>query len=245
MNLIIDIGNTNIKLGLFNSLELEKVIITKNINKQLIDDIFRQFIIEKIIISKVGKELSDGIKSFLESKNIQIIYLSFKTKLPIHNNYQTPKTLGQDRIAGVIGGYELKNPIGTLVIDAGTCITYDFITKEGVYLGGSISPGLSMRFKAMNEFTVALPLLNKQRLNTFVGYNTETSMITGVQSGLTFEIQGFIEEYINKYGQIKVIMTGGDAVYLASLLKNKIFVSAELVLIGLNKILNYNAKFLE
>ena len=245
MNLIIDIGNTNIKLALFEDSKLKSVIVRESIDKKFIEDILIKHRVESVIVSKVGKDLNYAIKKLLKAYNLQVIYLSYRTNIPIQNNYETPETLGQDRIAAVIGAYELYNKQAILVIDAGTCITYDFITKEGIYLGGSISPGLSMRFKALTNYTESLPLLNKQRLNTFVGYNTETSMVTGVQCGLTFEVQGFIEEYINKYGQIKVIMTGGDAVYLASLLENKIFVFPELVLVGLNKILNYNAKFLE
>jgi type III pantothenate kinase len=245
MNLVIDIGNTNTKIALFKKTSLFQNIRIEKVTERILDELFNDYSIEKIIISKVGKNLSAEIKRVIQNRKIETVYLSHQTSLPIQNNYQTPETLGQDRIAAVVGSYELFNSESCLVIDAGTCITYDFITEQGVYIGGSISPGLMMRYKAMNKFTTALPLLNKQRLNTFVGYNTETSMNTGVQYGLAFEIQGFIEEYINKHGQIKVIMTGGDAHYLASLLKNKIFVCPELVLIGLNKILNYNAKFLE
>ncbi len=245
MNLVIDIGNTSIKLAVFKQKNLLETFIEDQLSISFILELFQRYSIKNIIISKVGKALPKDIHDVLESKGVKTLYLSHETLLPIQNEYKTPKTLGQDRIAAVIGGNELFPNKNCLIIDAGTCITYDFITEDRIYLGGSISPGMLMRYKAMNKFTTALPLLNKQRLNTFVGYNTETSINTGVQYGLAFEIQGFIEEYINKYGQIKVIMTGGDAAYLASLLKNKIFVSPKLVLIGLNKIINYNAESLE
>ncbi len=245
MNLIIDIGNTRSKIAVFDQQVIIEKIITQCLDNELLDKVFNQYPIKAVILSVVGKRIDNTIEKKIKAWKKPFIHLAYGTSLPIKNNYKTPETLGQDRLAGVIGATHLFPNENCLVIDAGTCITYDFITATQIYIGGSISPGLSMRYRAMHEFTAALPLLNKQRLNTFVGYNTVTSMQTGVEFGLSFEIQGFIENYFNNYGQIKVIITGGDATYLASQVKSKTFVNPDLILIGLNKILTYNAKLLE
>lgn len=246
MNLIIDIGNTRTKIAIFDiGHTIVHKIYEKDITGQLLDDIKQNYKIQGIIVSTVKQEMNAIIEQRFKKWNKPYIRLSHTTPLPIENTYKTPETLGQDRIAAVIGATHFFPNENCLIIDAGTCITYDFLAEGEKYLGGNISPGLTMRYRAMHEFTASLPLLNKQRLNTFVGYNTITSMQTGVDFGLSFEVQGFIKKYINNFGQIKVIMTGGDAGYLASQMKNKIFVAPDLVLIGLDKILTYNAILLE
>lgn len=241
MNLIIDIGNTRTKIGLIEEDTIIDKRVVDKLTLEILEIIKSTNPIQAIIISNVAEETSDSILELIKSWNLPFIELSHETPLPIVNGYETPETLGKDRLAAVVAANCLFSSTNCLVIDAGTCLTYDFITEDNYYIGGSISLGIEMRYKAMHKFTASLPLLNKQRLNTFVGYNTVTAMHTGVEAGLAFEIQGFINKYIHKYGQIKVIMTGGDAEYLASKLKNSIFVSPNLVLIGLNKILTYNA----
>lgn len=245
MNLIIDIGNTRTKIGLVKGDEIIAIRVVDRLTIEILEILKLTNPIQAIIISNVGEATSLSVLDKIKSWNILFIKLSHETPLPIINKYKTPETLGKDRLAAVVGAKYYYSSMNCLVIDAGTCLTYDFITEDNCYLGGSISPGIEMRYKAMHEFTASLPLLNKQRLNTFVGYNTVTAMRTGVEAGLTFEVQGFINKYIHKFGQIKVIMTGGDAEYLASKLKNSIFVSPNLVLIGLNKILTYNANLQE
>lgn len=245
MNLIIDIGNTRTKIAIFDQSSIIKKMVVSDISNSLLSDINNEFCIHGIIISTVKRIVDDVIINTINKWNKLFIQLSYETNLPIGNDYKTPETLGQDRIASVIGATHFFPKGNCLVIDAGTCITYDFINLNQTYIGGSISPGLSMRYRGMHEFTASLPLLNKQRLNTFVGYNTVTSMQTGVDYGLSFEIQGFIQKYFTNFGQVKVIMTGGDAEYLASMIKYEIFVNPDLVLIGLDKILNYNAKLLD
>lgn len=245
MNLIIDIGNTRTKIAIVNKTIIIQKMIVSDVTVSLLQKLNKTFLIEGIILSTVKPEVDKNVIDLINNWDKLFILLSYETNLPIQNDYETPKTLGQDRIASVIGAAHFFPNKHCLVIDAGTCITYDFINKNKTYIGGSISPGLSMRYRAMHEFTASLPLLNKQRLNTFVGYNTVTSMQTGVDYGLSFEIQGFIQKYFTNFGQIKVIMTGGDAEYLASMVKYEIFVNPDLVLIGLNKILTYNAKFLD
>ena len=156
-----------------------------------------------------------------------------------------PKTLGKDRLAAVVGAFALYSGENTLVIDAGTCIKYDLITLKGVYSGGSISPGINMRFQGLHTFTAQLPLLEKKAVRNLIGSNTTTAIRTGVQLGAILEMEGFIKKYEDQFGRINVILTGGDANYFANNLKSKIFVNHQLVLIGLNKILNHNVQLLE
>ena len=133
----------------------------------------------------------------------------------------------------------------TLVIDAGTCITYDFIDAKGNYLGGGISPGIRMRLQAMNEFTAKLPLVKQKNSKKFIGNDTESSLRVGGQIGTVMEIRGFIRAYETTFGKINIILTGGDSKALAKHFENHIFVNNNLVLRGLNKILNYNVQLLE
>ena len=131
---------------------------------------------------------------------------------------------------------------GCLVIDAGTCITYDFIDSEGIYHGGNIAPGINMRLKAMFTFTESLPLVERKKLVSPIGKDTNSSLLTGGQLGAMLEMEGFIKLYKDKFGPLNVILTGGDANYFANKMKTKIFVNSNLVLVGLNQILNYNVQ---
>ena len=164
-----------------------------------------------------------------------------KTPLPIQNKYKTPKTLGKDRLAAVVAAKELYPRKHCLVIDAGTCITYDLITKESVYLGGAISPGMDMRFQAMNTFTAKLPLVKRKKTTNLIGNTTNSALQSGGVLGAVFEMEGFIRAYRKDFSPLTVILTGGAADFFAIFLKTKIFVHHNLILIGLNKLLNHNA----
>jgi len=170
-------------------------------------------------------------------KTYGLVELTEKTKIPIRNGYKTPRTLGKDRLAAVIGAYYMFPKKPCLVIDAGTCITYDFLSKAGTYLGGGISPGMMLRFKAMNDYTAALPLASFSKKAKYIGKNTKESLQSGAQWGFLLEIEGFINKYREQYPGLQVILTGGDSEYLSKNLKTKIFVNPNLVLDGLNKIL--------
>src|SRR5690606_34521365 len=178
----------------------------------------------------------------------KVFYFNHQLPIPITNGYATPETLGADRLAGVIGAKNIypENPV--LVIDAGTCITYDFIDKAGFYAGGSISPGLRMRFKAMNHFTGKLPEvevdMNITGFKSSYGKDTQESLISGVVNGLLFEVEGFIKKYNNQYLDLRVILCGGDSTFFDTRLKNSIFahqilLEPNLVMIGLNTVVNY------
>ncbi len=240
MNLCIDIGNSRTKLGIFNGQKLIERPVLKKIKLQEMQDIIEQHHIHKVILSTVADYPAE-LDDFLEQHTFYI-NLTPDTALPIQNIYKTPETLGRDRIAAAMGAWHLHPNSHTLVIDAGTCITIDFVRADGVYMGGTITPGIKLRYKAMHHFTARLPLVKRQRLDHFIGYSTETSMRVGAQMGAELELDGFISHYKKEFGEINVIITGGDANYFVTQLKNKIFAHPNLVLIGLNEILEYNSQ---
>jgi len=241
MNLIIDVGNTYTKLAVFKqdnliskvSIETKECIIeVKKLQKKHED-------FDGAIVSSVGK-LDKRTLSYLK-KEFQLQILSHKTKLPFKNLYGTPKTLGIDRIALVCASVEQFPDNNVLIIDAGTCITFDFINTKNEYLGGAISPGIRMRYKAMHNQTANLPLLETEFTNNIIGDSTAKSMHSGVIYGIINEIEGSVNNYIKKYRDLTVILTGGDAKMLSKQLKSSIFANSNFLLQGLNFILQYNS----
>jgi len=240
MNLILDIGNTRTKIGVFKKHRLIKKIIWDQWSFTEVKELLEQRKITHITLSTV-KGLPKRVDNFFQ-KHFYYINLDAHTPLPIHNHYKTPQTLGKDRLAAAVGAFAEYPGQHNLVIDAGTCIKYDLITATGDYYGGSISPGIDMRFQAMHHFTAKLPLIKRGVIRKLVGNNTQTALQTGVQIGVLAEVEGFIRKYEDVYGEINVILTGGDAVFFAKKLKTQIFVNQNLVLKGLNKILNHNVE---
>ena len=245
MNLIIDQGNTSVKVALF---ENDKVFEVRSFENTLIDEL-KNYIThlnyQSAIYSSVSLQ-NEEIKRAISEKSPNFITLSHQTKLPIAIEYATPHTLGVDRIAGAVGAWEVNPFSFTLIIDAGTAITYDFITAEGVYKGGNIAPGISMRFKSLNSFTKSLPLVEASSQYPQLGNDTVSAILSGVMSGVVYECEGYITKISKKVPDIKVIITGGDHKLLYNQLKNSTFVSLideeYLVLKGLNAILRYNVK---
>jgi type III pantothenate kinase len=234
----IDIGNTLSKVGIFDGEVLLNNASFQNEDLQGIKAYVESNQAEHIILSSVAKsshEVVDILKGLAP-----IIELSHETTLPFSNNYKTPQTLGMDRVAGIAGAMHFFPNTNCLVIDAGTCITYDFVSKEGLYQGGSISPGLNMRLKAMHEFTGKLPLLTFQEIEDWIGKDTQSAMLTGALWGTLNELNGFIARYDEAFGDLKVIITGGDAPKFVKHLKNNVFAEPNLLLFGLNKILKIN-----
>ncbi|MGK0389092.1 MAG: type III pantothenate kinase [Maribacter sp.] len=239
MNIAIDIGNTRMKVGLFERDDLihDMNIANDDINALIV--YLNKHQVEKVILSStaiVAEELEEYLK-----QQYHYIRLSTTTPVPIQSTYTTPKTLGKDRVAAVIGAASLFPKKDCLVIDAGTCITYDLINANNVYLGGNIAPGISMRLRAMDEFTAALPLVSKQHPDTDRGYSTETAIRNGAVWGTALEVQGFIQRFDQQTETLTTILTGGDASLLDKLINWNTCVESHLVLIGLNKILEYNA----
>jgi type III pantothenate kinase len=243
MNLIFDIGNTRTKIALYKGNRLIKSVIWKKCDLKKVKEFVKNRKIKNAALSSTAN-VNQAVEDFLQ-KNYFYIRLSHKTHLPITNKYKTPATLGRDRLAGAVAAFDIFPKQNTLVIDAGTCITYDFIDAKGNYLGGGISPGIRMRLQAMNEFTANLPVVEQKNSKKFIGNDTESSLRVGGQMGTVMEIRGFIEAYETNFGKINIILTGGDSKALAKHFENHIFVHNNLVLRGLNKILNYNVQLLE
>ncbi|MBS9767604.1 MAG: type III pantothenate kinase [Flavobacteriaceae bacterium] len=239
MNIVIDTGNTRTKIGVFNSNQLihnEVIKEEESIENTL--HIIEKYDCKNGIISCVGKSKKNLIEVL--SKRINLIEMSHLLKIPFHNLYETPQTLGVDRIALVAGAcQELPNK-NVLVIDVGTCITYDFINANNEYLGGGISPGIEMRYKALHHFTAKLPLLTQNDNSTLIGTTTHSSIHSGVINGVVNEIDGIIDQYNADFENLTVILTGGSGFFLAKRIKNTIFAKSFLLLKGLNKILTYN-----
>lgn len=233
MNIAIDSGNTFTKIGIFENGQITHHLKIKN-EEMSPSSIPANF--SKAIISSV----SNVDFSFL-STNRNVLFLSGSTKVPVHVKYKTPLSLGMDRLAAVVGATTQYPNQNCLIVNAGTCITFDIIDENSDYLGGSISPGINLRFKALNSFTARLPLIERKTLNpALAGLSTDQSIESGVLNGVAAEVEGLIKEYYTLYPSLKVILTGGDADFFETRLKGLIFVVPELVLTGLNRILEYN-----
>lgn len=236
MNLIIDQGNTNLKLYIFSSNKIKHFFIFP-INK---DDFsfLDEYKFEKTIYSSVSgfnNALLNALKSY------EILYFSAKIKLPIINSYKS-ETIGIDRLAGAVGSTVLFPGEDILNIDIGSAITYDFIKKGKEFVGGNISPGLILRFKSLNDYTANLPLLEPKEVNFLLADNTNDAIIGGIMNGILFEINTYIEKISTENQKIKVVFTGGDSNLFVKKIKYSIFAELNLVAIGLNQILNFNSE---
>ena len=240
MNLIIDVGNTFIKLAVFKKNQL--IVKTSTSKEKFFEDFERISkdypALSQVIISAVGVFSEEDL---LRIKNkYPTILVSSKTNIPFKNTYKTPLTLGGDRIALVTAAainYPTKN---VLIIDVGSCVTLDFKNSKNEYLGGSISPGIDFRYRSLHDYTKKLPLLEAQKTLNNMGTSSKSSIHTGVNQGITYEIDGFIDAYKEKYKELTVILTGGGAQYLLDSLKNGIFARSNFLLEGLNYLVQNN-----
>lgn len=235
MNIAIDIGNSRTKLGLYKDDIFQKLFIVafEEIEQSII-----KLNPESVIISSVSKNTDSLIKKL--KKYYEVILFDYRCKIPIINQYKTPETLGNDRLAASVAAVHLYPGKPCLVIDAGTCLTMNSIDKSKNFLGGSISPGLTMRLKAMHRFTSNLPEIDKIEKVDRNGFDTKTSILSGSYYGMLSEINDCIEFYLEKNKDLKVILCGGDAVYFEKKIKHPIFVCPELVLTGLIQIMYHN-----
>lgn len=237
MNLVVDIGNTRVKAALFNGPELKQLHYYRSTDELLNDPAFIQQA-SRAVVGSVVKE-QEAFYATL-NKLLPTLLFSTQTAIPLTNLYQSASTLGSDRLAASVGAYRLHPNQNVLVIDAGTCIKYNFTNAANEYLGGAISPGIAMRFKALHQFTSKLPLVEANFSYTrLVGTNTQESMLSGVLNGTLAEVEESINLYKQQFPNLICILTGGDSEYLAKRLKNTIFAHPNLVLKGLNDILNY------
>ena len=240
MNLVLDIGNSYIKIALFEKSELiQKFQFSDNFEKNILDTL-SNYEIKYSIISNVGKIENTIIELLNNTTNL--LFLSNQLKFPFKNLYNSKNTLGQDRLA-LVSAAAFKFPMdNVLIIDAGSCITYDFKNFKNEYLGGGISPGISMRFKSLNSFTANLPLISSTNSFRLVSDTTKNSLISGVMNGTVSEINGIIKQYFEEFKNIKIILTGGDSNFLRKRIKNSIFADQNFLLKGLNKLLEDNIR---
>nr|WP_302831869.1 type III pantothenate kinase [uncultured Bacteroides sp.] len=239
MNLIIDIGNTVAKIAAFDGNTMQEVIYGSNQTLEELPAFCRKYTFDRAIVATVI-DLGKQALVQLASLSAPLLWLDEKTPLPVENLYETPQTLGYDRMAAVVGANEQFPGKNILVIDAGTCITYEFIDAAGRYHGGNISPGMQMRFRALHRFTGRLPLVSAEGRRVPMGKDTDTAIREGVLRGIEHEISGYIMAMKHKYAEVLVFLTGGDDFSFDTNLKSIIFADRFLVLKGLNRILNYN-----
>lgn len=236
LNLVIDCGNTLIKVAAFSGDSMERKLVFSSANDlqtYLSDKDFHT-----VLISSVSVPAVQVLEWVHASKKLQ---LNATLPLPINNKYKTPHTLGVDRIAAVCGAINIYPGRNCLVIDAGTAITYDFIDADKNYWGGAISPGIAMRFNALHTLTERLPLISATEHFKLVGDSTESCIQSGVLNGVIGEMKEFIESYRKLYPDLGVVLTGGDTFFFENNLKQPIFAARDLVLSGLNRILQHHA----
>ena len=242
MLLAVDVGNTKIKAAVFeDSTCLDTFVYSKEEAPEGVKNIFKKYAaITNSIMSSVGKEQNE-LLLWLQ-QNTAFIPVSHEVAFPFINKYATPATLGIDRMVLAAGAVLQYTNVPRLVIDAGTCVTYDFVDAENNYLGGAISPGLQLRYNAMHNFTAKLPLLYPEMPQSYIGNSTNMAMHSGVVNGLLHEVEGFVSQYSEQYQHVKVILTGGDAEFLAKRLKNTIFANSNFLLESLNFLYQYISK---
>jgi type III pantothenate kinase len=242
MQLVVDLGNTNQKCAIFSGDELLHLSVEKTISIETLSSLINEFGCTHAILSSVINH-DIAITHYLQQK-LHLIFFDENTPIPIKNAYATPHTLGKDRLAGAVGARKLFPGNHVLVIDAGTCLKYDLIHADGIYLGGAISPGLQMRFGALHNYTAHLPLLDITMLQNsqlpLTGNSTDASLLSGVGNGALFEVNGVIKQYTKQYYGLQVVLTGGDAFFFEKRLESKIFAAPNLVLYGLHIILEHH-----
>ncbi|MBK7763008.1 MAG: type III pantothenate kinase [Bacteroidetes bacterium] len=239
VSLCLDLGNTNYKAAVFQSDRLVDSFYFKEheaISK--LKELIHMFAPQKSILASVVNH-DEGIVQLLK-EHTKFLKLDLQTKLPFLNAYGSPETLGPDRLALVAGLSRQFADENSLVISIGTCITYNFLAKNGAFRGGAISPGVEIRLRGMSEYTARLPLISREGHVSLLGYDTETSLRSGAINGIASEIDGMIERFEQQYGRINAVLTGGDAPYFENRLKSKIFADKNFLFKGLYAILEHN-----
>ena len=240
VNLCIDWGNTNVKAAVFTNDKISNYFaIPQAEAKEKISSVVGLFNPDKAILCAVG-DVKKDVDQFIGDRINSYIHMDGNTPLPIHNAYLSNDTVGPDRLALVAAAHAMEPDKNSLVISMGTCITYNFITRNKTFRGGAISPGMNMRLKAMHHFTHLLPEVEAEGDVLLLGYDTATCMRSGTVFGIVAEVDGILSQYESAYPDFNAILTGGDAPYFAGRLKNRIFADPDLLLKGLNLILNHN-----
>ena len=238
--LCLDIGNTRSKIGIFQKEEPPLFETYPVLTTEIVNDLLERFTESEVILSSTAVLDPSVLQALRQAAGF--LSVSAQTPLPFRNLYATPHTLGIDRIALAAAAVRLHPGENVLVIDTGTCITLDFVDREGTYHGGSIHPGIRMRLKAMHNFTGKLPLVDSIAIDNLMGNSTTSCLQAGAVNGAIKEIDAYISEYSSTFQNLKVLLTGGDSSLFFSKLKNEIFAHPNLVLTGLKEIALYNAK---
>lgn len=244
LNLTIDIGNSYTKTAVFDGTELLTTATFERLSEPDIDALFAAYRIDAVCICSVAQSESE-VLTLLGARCERVIVLDHTTPMPLTLAYDTPQTLGHDRIAAAIGAVTLYEGRDLLVVDSGTCITSDVITANRRFLGGNISPGLKMRLNAMHRFTARLPEVAVDTPETLIGTNTSAAMLNGAYWGIIHEIEGLFIRLQKQYKLLSIVLAGGSAAYFAKHLSINANVESNLVLIGLNSVLIYNKKIEE
>jgi type III pantothenate kinase len=236
MTAALDIGNTYAKIGFFAENQL--IEVKRGLKIEELKQIIQESEIDSIIVSSVTRSQEELELLFSDYTKLKI-FLNPNTPIPIKKDYETPQTLGADRLAGAVGANFLFPNQNCLIIDMGTAIKYDYVSADGFFKGGIISPGLKIRFEALHTFTKRLPLIEAEGIPELIGKSTKTCIQSGVVNGIIAELNGIIERYL-QLGDCQVILCGGDAQFFENQIKKPNFAVPNLVLIGLNQILMYN-----
>ncbi len=239
MKLIIDIGNTVAKLVAFDGDKPVEEVKTSGATLEALPVFLQKYSFERGIVSTV-RDLTSEAEAQLASLPFPMLHFTPETPVPITNRYRTPKTLGSDRLAAVVGATTLVPGKDLLIIDAGTCITYEVIDARGNYWGGNIAPGMQMRLTSLHEYTARLPMVSAEGNVPGMGYDTETAIRSGVLRGMKYEIEGYIRSMRHKFPELVVFLTGGDKINFDVRVKNIVMADEYIVPRGLNKILDYN-----
>ena len=239
-SICIDAGNTLIKVALMENGAIQSLVSFSLADTGgMLHHIRSLPQVDACILSSVSVVVQEVV-DVLSQKTAHFMELTADTPIPLRNLYKTPETLGKDRLAAVVGAYSLFPDNDILVIDAGTALTIDFVDREGNYHGGNISPGLNMRYRALHEYTENLPFQTQIDDFEIIGNSTMSAIVSGVQNGIIFEINGYINHFVTKFPTLVTILTGGDGIFFAEKIKKHIFAEPNLVFLGLEKIITIN-----
>lgn len=239
MKLIIDIGNTLVKIALMRSPEDMKLFSFQELTMNDIRDIEASADIDGVALCSV-RERDTRLIDYFKGRYAEFLEITASTPMPISINYKTPHTLGVDRLMAAVGARYYNTEDDLLVCDFGSAITYDFVSAEGEFSGGNIAPGASLRFRSLNEFTKKLPLCSLEETVPLLGEDTRSAISAGVVHGILYEINGYLEYFKSQKKTFSVFFTGGDGKYFADKLKKPIFVKSYLTITGMYVVLNYN-----
>ena len=240
MNLVVDIGNTLLKLAVFDGGRLVAQQCVGELREETFAGLLGGARAARAVVASTRGE-APAIVEAVRRHTDYLLEFTPATPVPIGNAYLTPATLGRDRLAAAVGAATLYPRRNALIVDFGTAVTLDFVSADGVFRGGCISPGMAMRFRALHEYTAALPLCDATDSAELLGRTTDEAVRLGVMTSLAFEIEGYIARMQGEIEDLCVIFTGGDTNFFAKRIKNTIFANCNLVFWGLNRILEYNA----